>query len=78
MANHSKTLLDHILTNEQTLEVTPGVIDFEISDHCLTFAMLKNPHNIMPKILFKETKTYQVRYFRNFESDEFCKALEKN
>ena len=64
-------------TNEQTLEVTPGVIDFQISNHRLTFAMLKNSRNTIPKRLFKKTKTFQVRCFRNFESYKFCEDLKK-
>ena len=77
VTNHSKTLLDHVLTNEQTLEVTPGVIDFQISDHCLTFAMLKNSNDIMPKRPLKDTKTFQVCCFRDFESYKFCEDLKK-
>ena len=75
--NHSKTLLDHILMNEQTLEVTPGVTDFQISDQCLTFAMLRSSRNTMQKKPFKETKIYQFRCFRNFESFKFCEDLKK-
>ena len=75
--NHSKTSLDHILPNEQVLEVTPGVIDFLIFDHCLTFAMLRNSRITMPKRPFKETKTFQVRCFRSFESYKFCEDLKK-
>ena len=78
VTNHSKTLLDHILTSEQTLEVTPGVIDFQISDHCLTFAMLKNSNNTKPKRPLKDTKTFQVRCFRDFESYKFCEDLKKH
>ena len=38
----SKTLLDHIITNESELQITPGVFNYQISDHLLTFVMLKN------------------------------------
>ena len=38
----SKTLLDHIITNESELQITPGVFNCQISDHSLTFVMLKN------------------------------------
>jgi len=34
-----KTLLDHILTNESVLEVNPGIIDYQISDHSCTFLL---------------------------------------
>ena len=75
VTNHSKTLLDHILTNKQTLEVTPSVIDFQISDHCPTLAMSRNFRGTMPKRSSLETKTFQVGSFRNFESHKFCKDL---
>ena len=38
----SKTLLDHIITNESELQITPGAFNYQISDHSLTFVMLKN------------------------------------
>ena len=77
VTNHSKTLLDHILTNEQTLEVTPGLIDFQILNHCFTFAMLRNSHSTLPKGPFKETISFQVCCFRNFQSYKFGEDLEK-
>ena len=78
VTNHSKTLWDHILMNEQTLEVTPRVINFQISDHCLTFAILRNSRNTMPKRPIKEIKTFQVCCFRNFKPYKFCKDPKKH
>ena len=50
VAHETETLLDHILLNKKDLEVIPGEIDYHISDHSLTFAILK-------------TNQYQVKSF---------------
>ena len=37
----SKTSIDHILTNDSDLNITPGTIDYHISDHVFVFAVLQ-------------------------------------
>ena len=36
-----KTLIDHILTNDSDLNITPGTIDYHIFDHLFVFAALQ-------------------------------------
>ena len=37
----SKTSIDHILTNHSDLNITPGTIDYHISDHIFVFTVLQ-------------------------------------
>ena len=50
----SKTFLDHVITNDSELEITPGVFNYQISDHVLTVAMLKNKKSSSKKRKYSE------------------------
>ena len=73
---HSKTLIDHILTNETTHLIKPGVIEYKISDHHLTFVSItacnKSENN---KRVSKYTSKYIIRQLKAFNSSEFCQEL---
>ena len=77
VANPSTKLLDYILTNELVLEVTPSVIDFQISDRCLTFAMLRNSHHTMLKKPFKKPKHYRFVASAILNYTNYAKILKK-
>ena len=38
----SSTLIDHILTNDAISKITPGILKSDVSDHFLTFVLIKN------------------------------------
>ena len=38
----SSTLLDHILTNDTISQITPGILNSDVSDHFPTFISIKN------------------------------------
>ena len=42
ITDHSATLLDHIYTNNIKMPVQPGIILSDLSDHLLTFVMIKS------------------------------------
>ena len=76
VTHQTETLLDHILTNEKDFEVIPGVIDYHISDHSLTFAILKTNQSRNERN--KPTggnNSLQTRNFKNFEAAKFCDDL---
>ena len=70
-------MLDHILTKKKRdLEVISGVIDYHISDHSLTFAILKTNQSRNERD--KPTggnNTMQTRKFKNFKAAKFCDYL---
>ena len=73
VTHQTETLLDHILTNEKDLEVIPRIIDDHISDHSLTFAILKTnqSRNERDKPTCSNN-TVQTRKFKNFQAAKFC------
>ena len=72
----SKTLLDHIITNESELQITPGVFNYQISDHSLTFVMLKNTQCASQKCKYRETvENQKFRCFSNYETAKFVEDL---
>ena len=76
ITNCSKTLLDHIITNESELQITPGVFNYQISDHPLTFVMLKNKQCSSRKRKYSETvEKQQFRCFSNYETAKSVEDL---
>ena len=76
VTHQTETLLDHVLTNEKDLEVIPEVIDYHISDHSLTFAILKT--NQTRNERHKPTggnNPMQTRKFKYFEAAKFWDDL---
>ena len=72
----SKTLLDHIITNESELQITPKVFIYQISDHSLTFVMLKNTQCSSQKCKYRETlENQKFRCFSNYETAKFVEDL---
>ena len=72
----SKTLLDHIITNESELQITPRVFNYQILDHSLTFVMLKNTQCSYQKCKYSETAEKQkCCCFSNYETTKFVEDL---
>ena len=68
-------MLDHIITNESELEITPEVFSYQISDHSLTFVMLKNTQCSSQKCKYSETVEKQKFCFSNYETAKFVEDL---
>ena len=58
VTNSSKTIIDHVLTNDTDSILTPGVSTYSISDHYPIFCTISNP-------TFKTTKKNMTYSFRN-------------
>ena len=43
VTNSSKTIIDHVLTNDTDSILTPGVLTYSISDHYPIFCTISNP-----------------------------------
>ena len=72
----SKTLLDHIITNESELQITLEVFNYQISDHSLIFVMLKNTQCSSQKRNNSETVEKQkFRCFSDYETAKFVEEL---
>ena len=65
LTKRSKTSIDHILTNDSDLNITPGIIDYHISDRLFVFAVLqfnkfynleKNKKAIITPMKFRKKK----------------------
>ena len=54
----SKTIIDHVLTNDTDSILTPGILTYSISDHYPIFCTISNP-------TFKTTKKNMTYSFRN-------------
>ena len=70
----SKTSIDHILTNDSDLNITPGIIDYHISDHLFVFAVLqfnkfynleKNKKAIITPMKFRKIKNFDATAYRD-------------
>ena len=71
----SKTLLDHIITNESELQITPGVFNYQISDHSLTFVMLKNRGGVEDRRLkAKDTKKSEAKAKDSLSEDRHSRG----
>ena len=42
VAATSSTLLEHILTNDAVSQITPDILNSDVSDHFPTFVLIKN------------------------------------
>ena len=70
ITNQSSTLIDHIYINNPAMYQHRGVIDPNLSDHCLTFVTRKY---MRPS---KERETKFIRNYRNFNANDFNNDLE--
>ena len=71
----SSTLLDHILrpTNDAISQITPGILNSDVSDHFPTFALIKNGEK-------KKVPALENRYYRpktNFNLNNFLSDLQE-
>ena len=69
----SSTLLDHILTNDTISQITPGILNSNVSDHFPTFVLIKNVEK-------KKVPALENRYYRsktNFNLNNFLSDLQK-
>ena len=58
VTNSSKTIINHVLTDDTDSILTPGVLTYSISDHYPIFFTISNP-------TFKTTKKNMTYSFRN-------------
>lgn len=68
ITNNSSTLVDHIYSNSNKI-ASSGVIDFNISDHFITFIIRKKPTIKHP------TTTFSCRATKYFDRDIFFEIL---
>ena len=62
--------IDHILTNLLNLNITPGVVRYDISDHFPIYAIFSNFRK-------KQTsKNYYHRKFRNYDNEILANNVE--
>ena len=69
----SSTLIDHILTNDAISQITPGILNSDVSDHFPTFVLIKNVGK-------KKVSASENRYYRcqsNFNLNSFLTDLQK-
>ena len=70
VAATSSTLLDHILTNDAISQITPGILNSDVSDHFPTFVLIKNVEK--KKVPASENSYYRSKTdfnINNFLSD---------
>ena len=74
LTKRSKTSINHILTNDSNLNITPGIIDYHISDHLFVFAVLqfdkfynleKNKKAVATPKKFRKTKYFDAAAYRD-------------
>ena len=71
VTNSSKTIIDHVFTNDTDSILTPGVLIYSISDNYTIFCIISNP-------TFKTTKKNMTYSFRNIalvNGDQFRNDL---
>jgi len=78
ITKETKTLLDHILTNESVLEVNPEINDYRITDHSFTFVILENKmrNNKIEKSESIIKNTF-FRCFKKFKIPNYCEELKE-
>jgi len=74
LKQHTETLLDYIITNESLLEVTPGIINYRISNHDAIFAVI-NTKNKPVQNKSKSVDKITFRCLKNFDVNDFRKNL---
>ena len=70
----SSTLIDHVLTNDAISQITPGILNSDVSDHFPTFVLIKNVDK-------KKVSASENRYYRcktNFNLNSFLSDLQKS
>ena len=73
----SATIIDHILTNDNTHQLYPGVIKTDLSDHYITFVTLCKLTEIASKHPSNKNKSKR-RDMTKFSSEAFKDDLEKS
>ena len=75
VTENSSTIIDHIITNDYSHIINPGVIrcDNELSDHYVVFCTIN-------KYLIKSRKQpfFTIRDKSNFEADAYCEEMDKS
>ena len=69
----SSSLLDHILTNDAISQITPSILNSDVSDHFPTFVLIKNVGK-------KKASASENRYYRcqtNFNLNSFLSDSQK-
>ena len=70
ITDSSASLIDHVITNNIKCHVTPGIMNYQITDHLPTFIALKN---------IKKPSSNSVKFYRcmkQFDSTKFCQDLQ--
>ena len=73
---NSKTIIDHLLTNDCESKVTPGVISYKISDHFPIFCTASNSE--FTKSSNPEIDSYTFRNIKTVDGILFRKDLEQS
>ena len=68
----SQTVIDHILTNDNSSIINSGVLLYKISDQCPVYCTISQP--ISNKSHFETKHTY--RNIHSVDGDKFCSDLE--
>ena len=69
VTDNSLTIVDHIITNDHTHNISSGVIKTDLTDHFPIFCTISNA------ILKKPHKSIFRRDFSMFNADDFCNHL---
>ena len=69
VTDNSSTIIDHIITNDHTHNISSGVIKTDLIDHFPIFCTISNV------TLKKSYKPTFRRYFSMFNADDFCNHL---
>ena len=65
---NSKTLLDHIYTNNSKYYNVSGIVEYDISDHLPTFIFVHNTaikNKVLKDILIRDMKNFCLQLFCN-------------
>ena len=68
VTSSTQTIIDHILTNDNESNITPGIFDYVVSDHssiCKIFRSKLQTQNIEGKFTFRNTKHADGNQSRN-------------
>ena len=68
----SRTVIDHILTNDNESTIIPKVLTYSTSDHFPIFCEIFHP-NVKAAAT---KKSYSFRNLKSVDSNEFCNDLE--
>ena len=77
LTKRSKTSIDHILTNNSDSNITPGTIDYHISDNLFVFAVLQfNKFYNLDKNKKAVTTPKKFRKIKYFDAATYCDNLD--